>query len=128
MTDRGYFDRHVYEIVRVIPPGNVLTYGRIAAFIPPPPKMSYASYCAVRARWVGYAMARCPEDLPWHRVVNAQGRVSERPGFGPDLQRKLLEDEGIFFDEKGRVDIEKHVWEPASNWLRGRGLLPPSSD
>ena len=126
MADRRAFDRHVYEIVRLIPHGRVSTYGRIAALIPPPPEMPFASYCAVRARWVGYAMARCPEDLPWHRVVNAQGGVSKRPGFGPDLQRKLLEDEGIVFDEKGRLDIKKFVWDPDSDWLREHGLLPPA--
>ena len=125
MTDRIQFNQSVYQIVKGIPSGRVLTYGRIATFIPPPAGMPYPSYCTVRARWVGYAMASCPEGLPWHRVVNAQGRVSKRPGFGPDLQRKLLEDEGIVFDEKGRIDIKRCVWQPDDAWLLSRGLLPP---
>jgi methylated-DNA-protein-cysteine methyltransferase-like protein len=125
MTNRIRFNQSVYQIVKGIPSGKVLTYGRIAAFIPPPPEMPYASYCAVRARWVGYAMASCPEDVPWQRVINAQGRVSKRPGFGPDLQRKLLEDEGISFDENGRIDIKRFLWQPEVAWLRSRGLLPP---
>ena len=128
MTDRIQFNQSVYQIVEGIPIGQVLTYGRIAAIIPPPRGMSYTSYCAVRARWVGYAMASCPEGLPWHRVVNAQGRVSKRPGFGPDLQRKLLEDEGIAFDEKGRIDIKRYVWQPDDAWLLSRGLLPPAKE
>jgi methylated-DNA-protein-cysteine methyltransferase-like protein len=70
-------------------------------------------------------MASCPEDVPWQRVINAQGRVSKRPGFGPDLQRKLLEDEGISFDENGRIDIKRFLWQPEVAWLRSRGLLPP---
>ncbi len=128
MTDRTRFNQSVYHIVKSIPSGQVMTYGRIATFIPPPPEMPYASYCAVRARWVGYAMASCPEDVPWHRVVNAQGRVSQRPGFGPDLQRKLLEDEGISFDENGRIDIKRFLWQPEEAWLRSRGFLPPAKD
>jgi methylated-DNA-protein-cysteine methyltransferase-like protein len=125
MTNRIRFNQSVYQIVKGIPSGKVLTYGRIAAFIPPPPEMPYASYCAVRARWVGYAMASCPEDVPWQRVINAQGRGSKSPGFGPDLQRKLLEDEGISFDENGRIDIKRFLWQPEVAWLRSRGLLPP---
>jgi methylated-DNA-protein-cysteine methyltransferase-like protein len=128
MTERTRFNQRVYQIVEGIPPGQVLTYGRIAAFIPPPPGMPYDSYCAVRARWVGYAMASCPEGLPWHRVVNAQGQVSKRPGFGPDLQRQLLEDESIVFDEKGRLDIQRYVWQPDAAWLQSRGLLPPARE
>jgi len=128
MTDRTRFNQSVYQIVKKIPSGQVLTYGRIAAYIPPPSKMPYGNYCAVRARWVGYAMASCPEDVPWHRVVNAQGRVSKRPGFGPDLQRKLLEDEGISFDDNGRIDIKRFLWQPEDAWLRSRGLLPPAKE
>lgn len=128
MTERAQFNQSVYLIVKGIPSGHILTYGRIAAFIPPPPGMPYDSYCAVRARWVGYAMASCPEGVPWHRVINAQGRVSKRPGFGPDLQRQLLEDEGVSFDEKGRIDIERFVWQPDDSWLLSRGLLPPAKE
>ncbi len=128
MTNRAQFDQRVYQIVAGIPPGQVLSYGRIAAFIPPPPDIPYASYCAMRARWVGYAMASCPEGLPWHRVVNAQGGVSKRPGFGPDLQRQLLEDEGIVFTEKGRIDMKRYVWDPDAAWMQSRGLLPPAKE
>lgn len=128
MTERTQFNQRVYQIVEGIPSGQVLNYGRIAAFIPPPSGMPYDSYCAVRARWVGYAMASCPEGLPWHRVVNAQGGVSKRPGFGPDLQRQLLEDEGVVFDEKGRLDIQRYVWRPDPAWLQSRGLLPPPKE
>lgn len=80
--------------------------------IPPPAGIDYVAYVRIRARWVGYALKRCPETLPWHRVVNAQGRISSRPGLGPNLQRTLLEEEGIVFDKLGRLDLETFSWEP----------------
>ncbi|MGH2621369.1 MAG: MGMT family protein, partial [Anaerolineales bacterium] len=63
---RTAFAAKVYAIVRAIPPGRVMTYGGIAALIPPPPGTNWTGYARVRARWVGYAMAECPEDVPWH--------------------------------------------------------------
>lgn len=66
---------------------------------------------AAKARWVGQAMAHCPGDLPWHRVINAQGTISIRSGNDHHiLQRKLLEKEGIRFDERGRVDLDRYLW------------------
>jgi len=70
-------------------------------------------------------MAQCPDDLPWQRVINSQGKVSHRPGYGPLVQRKLLEQEGVVFDEKERVDLEKYQWTPEAGWLVERGFLPP---
>ncbi len=119
------FNASVYELVRSIPKGRVMTYGGIAKFIPPPAGMAWTAYASVRARWVGYAMAACPEDVPWQRVINAQGRVSKRPGLEPGFQRHLLEEEGVIFDEKGRVDLKRYAWEPSLIWLKTRGFLPP---
>jgi methylated-DNA-protein-cysteine methyltransferase-like protein len=89
-----------------------MTYDGIAALIPPPTGVDYVAYARIRARWVGYALNRCPEDLPWHRVVNSKGRISARHGVGPDLQRTLLEGEGIEFDQDDRLDLEARCWEP----------------
>ena len=89
-----------------------MTYGGIAALIPPPSGVEFAAYARIRARWVGYALRHCPEQLPWHRVVNAQGRISGRNGMGPALQRTLLEDEGIAFDPSNGLDLEALCWEP----------------
>ncbi|MCH8877830.1 MAG: MGMT family protein [Chloroflexi bacterium] len=102
----------IFEIVERIPKGRIMTYGGIAGMIPPPSGIDYLSYARIRARWVGYALKRCPETLPWHRVVNAQGRISSRLGLGPALQRTLLEEEGVVFDELGRLDLERLCWEP----------------
>jgi methylated-DNA-protein-cysteine methyltransferase-like protein len=71
---------------------------------------------------VGYAMAATPEaDIPWHRVINSQGRISPRTHEGGDrLQRLLLEAEGIEFDETGRVDLSRAGWRPRRRVSRAR--------
>ena len=89
--------------VRRIPSGRVATYGQIAQL----------AGLGAHARLVGYALAALPEDsdVPWHRVVNAQGRVSPRGTPGWDrLQRALLEGEGICFGASERIDLAKQGW------------------
>lgn len=118
------FNARVWEIVRQVPPGQVTNYGQIAAMIPPPEGMDPKSYDAFAARWVGGAMAACPQDVPWQRVINSQGKLSLRSGA--DQQRELLEAEGVEFNERGRVDFKKFGWQgPPAGWLRQRGLFPP---
>ena len=95
-----------HRIVQCIPEGRVATYGQVAALAELPRN----------ARQVGYALARSGDDsLPWHRVVNARGEVSER-GLDPlesvDRQRFLLEEEGIVFDRRGRIDLDRYGWSP----------------
>ena len=109
--NRDDFNRKVWSLVRQIPPGKVSTYGQIAAFLQPPQGMDPKSYLAFGARWVGGAMADCPEGVPWQRVINAQGKVSLRPGGGSEHQRELLESEGVVFDDHDRVDLKKYAWE-----------------
>ncbi len=112
---RDEFNRKVWELVRLIPVGKVSTYGKIASFIAPPAGMDPKSYLAFGARWVGGAMANCPHDVPWQRVINSQGKVSLRPGTGGNQQRDLLEAEGVLFDEHDRVNLEVYGWEGPSN-------------
>ena len=96
----------IYAVVRRIPRGRVATYGQVAlmAGLPRQPRL------------VGYAMHALPNgtDLPWHRVINAQGRVSARAGndAGSLRQRVLLEAEGVQFDAAGRVSLVRHGWKP----------------
>jgi methylated-DNA-protein-cysteine methyltransferase-like protein len=97
---RALFPR-VYEIVRQVPRGRVTTYGDVAALVGP----------GCDARIVGYAMAVCPDDVPWQRVINAQGKISVRPGEGAQKQRMRLEAEGIVFDQRGRIDLKKYRWD-----------------
>jgi methylated-DNA-protein-cysteine methyltransferase related protein len=108
--DPMLFKHQVWELVRRIPKGKVTTYGRIAAMIPPPGGMNPKDYQAFGARWVGGAMAACPEDVPWQRVINAQGKISLR-AEGSSRQRELLEDEGIVFEENGRIDLSRYLWD-----------------
>lgn len=109
--DPHAFRIQVWETVRRIPPGKVATYGQIAAMIPVPAGMSEKDYRAFAPRWVGGAMAACPEDVPWQRVVNAQGKSSLKSG-GDMQQRELLEAEGVIFDERLRIDLKKFQWSP----------------
>ncbi len=107
------FDRRVWEIVRQIPAGRVASYGQIARLIPPPGDVDAETYRALSARWVGSAMAQCPNDVPWQRVINSKGEIS--PRRGADLQRRLLEAEGVVFDDRGRVDLARFGWQPAGS-------------
>ncbi len=94
----------IYEAVKLIPYGKVATYGQIAA-LAGNPKMS---------RVVGYALHvnPDPESIPCFRVVNRYGEVSEAFAFGgKNMQILLLEGEGIEFTD-GRVNLEKHLWQP----------------
>jgi methylated-DNA-protein-cysteine methyltransferase-like protein len=114
-------------IVRAIPPGRVMTYGSVAALIPPPPGMGWGAYERIRPRWVGYALADCPEEVPWQRVVNVKGQISARVGHGPHIQRALLEEDGVVWSDGQRIDLTTFGWEPDPDWLLHRGLLPPAS-
>ena len=117
------FNSRVWEIVRQIPRGKVMTYGQIALMILPPAGIDPAHYVKFSPRWVGSAMAQCPDDVPWQRVINSQGKVSPRPGFCPTVQRKLLEQEGVAFDERDRVDLKKYGWPEKSDEVSQQRLL-----
>jgi methylated-DNA-protein-cysteine methyltransferase-like protein len=101
-------DEHLYEriyaMTRRIPPGKVTTYGQIAELV---------GGCT--ARMVGYAMAALKRgtapDVPWQRVINAQGKISVHgDGIGNAMQRVLLEQEGVVFDSQDRVDFSRFGW------------------
>jgi len=103
LSAAGY--ARIYSVVRRIPKGRVATYGQIAALAGIPRN----------ARQVGYALANTPDDLvlPWHRVVNVQGRVSlrSRPG-SDDFQQVLLEAEGVEFGLAGKISLKRYQWNP----------------
>ena len=101
------YHQQVWALVRRIPLGKVATYGQIALMLPPPMGVDFESYKAFGPRWVGGAMAACPDDVPWQRVINSQGKISERAGA--ERQRQLLEEEGIVF-VKDKVDLKKFGW------------------
>ena len=104
---RQEFNERVWSLVRKIPRGKVATYGQLAIMLKPPPGVEDSTYRAFGPRWVGGAMAACPDDVPWQRVINSQGKISDRPGAGK--QRILLNEEGVEF-VKDRVDLKKYGW------------------
>ena len=100
------FNQRVYQITRRIPEGRVTSYGAIAAALGDPRK----------AREVGWALNVNPRDdpAPAHRVVNKEGKLSGGWAFGaPEVQRGLLEAEGVTFLRDGRVDMARHFWDPS---------------
>ena len=124
---RDVFNRAVWKIAGQVPMGKVATYGQIGAFIPRPAGVSEQDYAAYRARWVGSAMAGCPTSVPWQRVINSQGKIS--PRRGAEMQRALLEDEGVVFDTRERIELARFGWGgPDAAWLKDNGFLPPLAD
>jgi methylated-DNA-protein-cysteine methyltransferase-like protein len=121
----------VWDIVTQIPRGVVSTYGQIASMIPPPPGVEALDYVRLAPLWVGKALnavsASDEPGIPWQRVINGQGGISLPEGSRAALeQRARLENEGVTFDEKGRVDLKTFGWDgPPDDWLAARGLLPP---
>lgn len=94
----------VWDVVEKIPVGKVVTYGQIARYLAYPTAVDPHLYDVQSARWVGAAMARCPSNLPWQRVVNSQGKISPRHGAAE--QRSLLESEGVLFKPNGAIDLK----------------------
>ena len=109
----------IYQIVQLIPSGQVATYGQIARLV----GMTRG------ARTVGWALRSVPEgwDIPWQRVINARGTISFRPNSpGAAIQRAMLEEEGVVFDERGCINLNVYGWagpEPAEI----RHLLEPGA-
>jgi methylated-DNA-protein-cysteine methyltransferase related protein len=101
--DQKYRDR-VYELVRQIPTGRVMTYGQIAQILGE----------GYTPRTVGYVMHGADsENVPWQRVINSQGACSTgRMTLPHNLQQSILESEGVEFSPKGKCDLTKYLWYP----------------
>jgi len=98
----GYQER-VFEIVRRVPAGRVMTYGQLAGFLGE----------GYTPRTVGFVMHNADDSVPWHRVINSQGACSTgRVLLPPDKQQRLLEAEGVEFNAKGRCDLARYRWAP----------------
>lgn len=96
----------ILAVVRRVPPGRVVSYGQVARLAGLPGA----------ARQVGYAMAALGPDsgVPWQRVVRADGTIAPRSGRGTweeERQARLLREEGVAFDEGGRIDLSVFRWE-----------------
>ena len=101
--EKGYRER-VYDLVKQIPPGRVMTYGQIAEILGE----------GYTARTVGYVMHGADaENVPWQRVINSKGTCSTgRLTLPENIQQKMLESEGVDFNAKGRCDLQKFIWYP----------------
>ena len=106
----GQYRERVYRIVRRIPRGRVMTYGQIAVMLGE----------GYTPRTVGFVMHGADEsNTPWHRVINSQGKCSTgRLVLPSDKQQRMLEQEGVRFDDAGRCDLEKFLWKPKRNTSR----------
>ncbi len=97
------YKERVYRIVRSIPRGRVMTYGQIAEILGD----------GYTARAVGFVMHGSDDQTPWHRVINAQGACSTRGIVLPhDKQQRMLQTEGIKFNERARCDLQTYLWIP----------------
>ena len=103
----------IYEVTKQVPWGQVTTYGNVASIV--------GAGCD--ARLVGYAMAGVNDpEVPWQRVINAKGMISPRAGRGAEIQRKRLEAEGVEFDERNRIDLNRFGWRgPDPEWAKEHG-------
>lgn len=104
-TDNDYREG-VFRIVRSIPKGRVMTYGQIAEILGE----------GYTPRTVGFVMHSSNDKTPWHRVVNAQGGCSTRGLVLPhDKQQRMLEAEGVTFNERGRCELQRFLWIPVES-------------
>jgi methylated-DNA-protein-cysteine methyltransferase related protein len=102
-SDHNYRER-VYQLVRKIPTGRVMTYGQLAEILGD----------GYTARTVGFVMHGSDDQTPWHRVINAQGACSTRGIVLPhDKQQRMLEAEGVCFNKRGRCDLQTYLWIPS---------------
>ena len=109
-NDNDYRER-VFQIVRMIPTGRVMTYGQIAEILGE----------GYTPRTVGFVMHSSNDKTPWHRVINAQGGCSTRGLVLPhDKQQRMLEAEGVSFNARGRCSLEEYVWIPGPTKLESK--------
>jgi methylated-DNA-protein-cysteine methyltransferase-like protein len=94
----------VFAVVRACPAGRATTYGWIGKALGYPRG----------ARMIGFIMHECPKDVPAQRVINSKGELTGSWAFGErDRMRRLLETEGIVFNESGHVDLKRYGWDPS---------------
>lgn len=103
------FTSEVIRLIKAIPKGKVATYGQIAYLTGLYPSVR-------RVVWILHSCSE-KEGLPWHRVINSKGTISLEQGKGYERQKELLLEEGITFDDKDRIDLDRFLWEPEDSVL-----------
>lgn len=112
------YRERVYKIVRRIPRGRVMTYGQIAELLGE----------GYTPRTVGFAMHSSPDGTPWHRVLNAQGATSTgRIVLPHDKQQRLLEQEGVVFNQNNRCDLQTYLYIPKPKTASPKATLYKST-
>src|SRR5689334_16257582 len=110
----------IYRIVLKIPRGRVMTYGQIA-------RLMDDRYSPRLVGWAMHAVPQDGRDIPWHRVINSKGSISTGRIIiqEPQLQRYLLEAEGVVFDARGHCDLKVYQWSPVKRKATSESLKPP---
>lgn len=98
------FSIQVKNIIKQIPAGKVATYGQIASMA--------GNYRAARQVVRLLHSSSQKENLPWHRVINKKGGISLPPGCGFEEQKHLLQQEGVVFDKKNHINLDRFLWKP----------------
>lgn len=94
--------QEIVNIISNIPKGSVLSYGAVAA-------LSGSPGAARQVSWLLKTQTK-KYNLPWHRVINSKGKISIKDGHGYALQKSLLEDEGVVFDDDDKIDLNLFMW------------------
>jgi methylated-DNA-protein-cysteine methyltransferase-like protein len=116
MTEEPRLYDVIYAVIKQIPAGKVASYGQISRIV---------GRCS--AQMIGFSLAALgkqpnAQDVPWQRVVNAKGHISPHGyGFGTNMQRVLLEEEGIVFSLEGEIDFDKYGWDGISTMHSQQG-------
>ena len=103
----------LWLLTESVPAGRVTTYGQLGRL------------CGLTARQVGRALAGVPPErrIPWHRVINAAGRISLPADQGGARQQQRLLDEGVVFSRSDAVSLKNYGWPgPGPEWWMGHGL------
>ena len=107
----SHYRERVYRIVRSIPRGRVMTYGQLAEILGE----------GYTPRTIGFVMHGSDDKTPWHRVINAQGGCSTgRLVLPADKQQRMLEAEGVEFNERDRCDLQRYLWIPRERKTRSK--------
>lgn len=102
--DPNHISNKIKKLIKQIPRGRVATYGQIAFLAGFPGSTR-------QVVWILHSCSK-KDNLPWHRVINRKGKISLKPNAGFEKQKKLLEQEGIVFNDQNQIDLDRFLWEP----------------
>jgi len=97
------FSQRVKDIIKKIPVGKVATYGQIATY-------AGNSRASRQVAWILHSSSR-KDNLPWHRVINSRGKISLPHNGGYEMQKELLETEGVVFDKNDKINFDRYLWK-----------------